>query len=168
MRRRLEDGVYRGLRHGSTIHAMTRTVLVDGNNVMSSRPDGWWRNRTDALHRRIAELAPLARSSGGAWTVVFDAPEPPGLALPHECLTVVHAGCGRRDGADDRIVELIGMLPDPGTALVYTSDAALRAWVHAFGAEVAGARTLLDAIAALRDPAGRNTTDGVAHRQCWT
>ena len=27
------------------IEAMNSTVLVDGNNVMGSRPDGWWRNR---------------------------------------------------------------------------------------------------------------------------
>ena len=122
-------------------------VLVDGNNVMGSRPDGWWRNRAQAAQRLVAEIGPVARSHGGAWTVVFDGPEPAGMVPPHECLTVVHTGHGRRDGADDRIVELVGAIPDPATALVYTSDAGLRARVHVLGARVAGARALLEEIA---------------------
>ena len=73
------------------------------------------------------------------------------MASPHELLAVVYAGPARRDGADDRIVELVEALPDPGAALVYTSDSGLRARVHALGAEVAGARALLDETAAVHD-----------------
>ena len=130
---------------------MTRTVLVDGNNVMGSRPDGWWRNRAEAAGRLVAELAPLARSRGGTWTIVFDGPEPVAATADQVSLSVVYTGHRRRDGADDRIVELVGALPDPSTALLYTSDSALRARVHALGAEVAGARVLLDEIAAVGD-----------------
>ena len=104
----------RGRPQGGTIHPVKRTVLVDGNNVMGSRPDGWWRNRAGAAERLVAEIAPLARSSGGAWTIVFDGPAPPGMVSPHEGLAVVHAGRARRDDADDRIVELVGSLPDSG------------------------------------------------------
>lgn len=149
---------------------MNSAVLIDGNNVMGSRPDGWWRNRAAAAHRLVAELAPLARRRGGAWIIVFDGPEPPGPVSPHESLTVVHAGHGRRDGADDRLVELVGALPDPAAALVYTSDAALRARMHALGAKVAGARALLDEIAAARGPAGPNATGVVsdARHRCGT
>ena len=147
---------------------MKSTVLVDGNNVMGSRPDGWWRNRTEAAKRLVAELAPLARSTGGAWTIVFDGPEPPGMPPLQECLTVVHTGHSRRDGADDRIEELVGALPDPAAALVYTSDAALRSRVQGFGAKVTGARALLNAIAAVRGPAEPSTADGVPHRRCGT
>ena len=132
------------------MQTMTRTVLVDGNNVMGSRPDGWWRNRAEAAQRLVADIVPVARSLGGTWTVVFDGAEPP-LMLPQERVSVVHTGHGRRDGADDRIVELVGALPDPAMALVYTSDAGLRARVHALGARVAGARSLLDEIAAVWD-----------------
>ena len=124
---------------------MTRAVLVDGNNVMGSRPDGWWRNRGEAAQRLVADIVPVARSLGGTWTVVFDGAQPP-VMLPQERVSVVHTGHGRRDGADDRIVELVGALPDPAMALVYTSDAGLRARVHALGA-----RALLDEIAAVRD-----------------
>ena len=127
---------------------MKRTVLVDGNNVIGSRPDGWWRNRIEAAERLAAEIAPLALRRGGVWTIVFDGPVPPGMVSPHERLAVVHAGPARRDGADNRIVDLVEALPDPGAALVYTSDSGLRARVQALGAEVAGARALLDEIAA--------------------
>ena len=34
-------------------------VFVDGNNVMGSRPDGWWRDRSAAARRLIAELSRL-------------------------------------------------------------------------------------------------------------
>ena len=51
---------------------------------------------------------------------------------------------------DDRIVELVGALPNRALALVYTSDSALRARLHAMGAQVAGAQALLKDIAAVR------------------
>ena len=139
---------------------MTRTVLVDGNNVMGSRPDGWWRNRAEAAQRLVADIDPVALRLGGTWTVVFDGAQPP-LMASQERVSVVHTGHGRRDGADDRIVELVGTLPDPGMALVYTSDAGLRARVHALGARVAGARTLLDEIAAVRDATGPSASGEV-------
>ena len=130
---------------------MARTVVVDGNNVMGSRPDGWWRNRAAGAGRLVADVAPVARRRGGDWTIVFDGPGSPNLFPPRARLAVVHTGHRRRDGADDRIVDLVGALPDPATALVYTSDAGLRARVHALGARVAGARALLDEIAAAGD-----------------
>ena len=139
---------------------MTRTVLVDGNNVMGSRPDGWWRNRAKAEQRLVADIVPVARSLGGTWTVVFDGAEAP-LMSPHERVSVVHTGHGRRDGADDQIVELVGALPDSAMALVYTSDAGLRARVHALGARVEGARALLDEIVAVRDATGPSASDEV-------
>ena len=120
--------------------------------MMGSRADGWWRNRAEAAQRLVDEVTPVARSHEDAWTIVFDGPGPPDGASPQECLTVVHTGPGRRDGADDRIVELVGALPDRAAALVYTSDAGLRARVHALGARVAGARALLDEIATVATP----------------
>ena len=122
---------------------------MDGNNVMGSRPDGWWRDHAEAARRLVAEITPLALGHGGVWTIVFDGRAPPGMAPSRECLTVVHTGHGRRDGADDRIVELVDALPERATSLVYTSHAQLRARVHARGSQVAGARALLKEIAAL-------------------
>ena len=129
--------------------AVQHRVFVDGNNVMGSRPDGWWRDRAEAARRLIAEITPLALDHSGVWTIVFDGQVPSGMAPSQECLTVVHTGHGRRDGADDRIVELVDALPEQSTSLVYTSDAELRARVGALGAQVAGARALLKEIAAV-------------------
>ena len=130
--------------------AMQPLVFVDGNNVMGSRADGWWRDRAGAARRLVAEIALLARGRGGVWTIVFDGPGPHVVAPALEFLTVIHTEHGDRDGADDRIVELVGSLPHQATALVYTSDAGLRARVHALGAQVAGARALLKDIATVR------------------
>ena len=122
-------------------------VFVDANNVMGSRPDGWWRDRAEAARRLVAEIIPLALGHGGVWTIVFDGKEPPAMPLSPEYLTVIHTGHGRRNGADDRIVELVDALPDWAASLVYTSDAKLRTWVEALGTQVVGSGTLLRQIA---------------------
>ena len=101
-------------------------VFLEGKNVMGSRPDGWWRNRVGAAPRLFAEIAPLALGHGGVWTIVFDGKETPCVPPSPECLIVVHTGRARRDGADDRIMELVHEHPDRAAALVYTSDAKLR------------------------------------------
>ena len=135
-------------------------MFVDGNNVMGSRADGWWRDRAGAARRIVAEIALLARNRKGVWTIVFDGPGPRCTEPSPEYLTVIHAGHGGWDSADDRIVELVGALPDRATALVYTSDSALRARLHAMGAQVAGARALLKDIAAVRGTVEPATSGG--------
>ena len=127
-------------------------VFVDGNNVMGSRPDGWWRDRAGAARRLVAEIIPLALGHGGAWTIVFDGKEPPAMPPSHECLTVIHTGHARRDGADDRIVELVHEQSDRAASLVYTSDAKLRTRVKALGTHVMGSRTLLRQLATVSGP----------------
>ena len=125
-------------------------VFVDGNNVMGSRPDGWWRDRAGAARRLVAEIIPLALGHGGVWTIVFDGKEPPRMPPSPECLIVVHTGHGRRDGADDRIVELVHERSDRAASLVYTSDVKLRTRVKALGTQVMGSGVLLSQIATLR------------------
>ena len=125
-------------------------VFVDGNNVMGSRPDGWWRDRAGATRRLVAEIIPLALGHGGVWTIVFDGKEPPRMPPSPECIIVVHTGHGRRDGADDRIVELVHERSDRPVSLVYTSDAKLRTRVKSLGTQVMGSGVLLGQIATLR------------------
>ena len=125
-------------------------VFVDGNNVMGSRPDGWWRDRAGAARRLVAEIIPLALGHGGVWTIVFDGKEPPAMPPSPECIIVVHTGHGRRDGADDRIVELVHERSDRAASLVYTSDAKLRTRVKALRTQVMGSGVLLSQIATLR------------------
>ena len=122
-------------------------VFVDGNNVMGSRPDGWWRDRSAAAQRLIVDLTPLARASDSGWTVVFDGSPPDDTPPSADALIVEYAAHDSADAADDRIIELLGALP-PGTdSLVYTSDRRLRERALALGARVEGASALLRAVA---------------------
>ena len=54
---------------------MTMRWLVDGNNVIGARPDGWWRDRTGAMARLVAALQAFADATGDAVAVVFDGRE---------------------------------------------------------------------------------------------
>ena len=38
-------------------------LIVDGNNVIGSRPDGWWRDRAGAARRLIRALQRLSAGS---------------------------------------------------------------------------------------------------------
>lgn len=129
-------------------------AFVDGNNVMGSRPDGWWRDRPAAQRRVVAGLEAAARSSGRRWTVVFDG-APPGDGAPAapEGVRVEYARRKGADAADDRIVELLAALPEGTDAVVYTSDRRLRERAVALGARVEGAGALLRRMAA-RHPGG--------------
>jgi len=122
--------------------------LVDGMNVIGSRPDGWWRDLDAAVVRLARELAAWQAAGGDDVTVVFDGRPPPALAgLDLGPLVVAFAGRGR--AADDEIVRRVGIDPDPGSVRVVTSDRPLAERVRAAGArEVVGAgrfRRLLDA-----------------------
>lgn len=118
--------------------------FVDGNNVMGSRPDGWWRDRGGAARRLVEQVAAMARAVGGEWTVVFDSPPRKGAAPPRvEGVTVEYAARPGRNGADDHIVRLLEQLPAGSDAVLYTSDRGLRKRAESAGARVEGARSLL-------------------------
>ena len=107
--------------------------LVDGMNVIGSRPDGWWRDRTGAMRSLVERLEALAREDDV--TVVFDgAPRDVGARR-----VVVAFAPGGRDAADHEIARRVAADPDPGTLHVATSDRTLAARVRAAGGAVVGA-----------------------------
>jgi uncharacterized protein YaiI (UPF0178 family) len=110
--------------------------IVDGNNVMGSRPDGWWRDRDGAARRLIAAV----RAWGEPATVVLDA-GPDDLLGSEAGVTVVRAARRGRDAADDEIVRLLAADPEPAAVRVVTSDAALAERARALGAQVEGGGT---------------------------
>jgi uncharacterized protein YaiI (UPF0178 family) len=112
--------------------------LVDAMNVIGSRPDGWWRDRDAAARRLLASLAEFAREHGEPVTVVLDA-GPPELAGREGDLEVVLAPRRGPDAADDEIVRLLSVDPEPAGVRVVTSDATLADRARALGAEVEGA-----------------------------
>ena len=118
-------------------------VVVDGNNVMGSRPDGWWKDRAGAAKRLVAQLGDWAASEDRDVLVVFDGAPPPGLEAPPR-IEVRFARRRGRDAADDDIAAFVADDEAPERLRVVTSDAELARRVRADGAEVVGARELLD------------------------
>jgi predicted RNA-binding protein with PIN domain len=114
--------------------------LVDGMNVIGSRPTGWWRDRRGAMRDLVAELEAFAAATGDEVAVVFDGAP---FDLPAERVDVAFASRRGRDAADDDIAARAG----PGLTVV-TSDAGLAARARAGGADIEGAgafRRRLDA-----------------------
>ena len=122
---------------------MVTHLLVDGMNVIGSRPDGWWRDRDGAVLRLFDRLVRLA-ATGDDVTVVLDGR--PLEQLPdgmHRGVRVAYARRHGRDAADDRIIELLRELPDPAGVHVVTSDRTLARRARDLGATVGGAGELL-------------------------
>ena len=110
--------------------------LIDGNNVMGSRPDGWWRDRRAAARRLVGELAAFAAREGVPVTVVFDG-APFEVEVPDDApLEVVFAARRGRDAADDEIARRVAASADPAGLAVVTSDAGLAQRVREHGAKV--------------------------------
>lgn len=122
---------------------MTARLIVDGNNVMGSRPDGWWRDRARATSRLIGLLGAWAASRQEDLLVVFDG-SPPAQLDPIERVEVRFAQRRGADAADDVIAALVAADSAPGSLRVVTSDAALAARVRSHGAEVIGAGSFRD------------------------
>ena len=110
--------------------------IVDGNNVMGARPDGWWRDREGAARALAAQVAAFAAAVGEPVALYFDGPERE-LGEPH--LEVVFADRPGRNAADHAIAERVEGDDAPGDVRVVTSDRELAARVQAAGAEVEGA-----------------------------
>jgi hypothetical protein len=120
------------------------TVVVDGANVMGSRPDGWWRDRAGAAVRlrdglvRVAgeltvpgfdgEVAEFVLVVEGAAKAGFSEGEP-GVVLA--------SGSG-----DDAIVDVVRSVSGPRVVVV-TADRELRRRCADAGASVIGPGWLL-------------------------
>jgi nicotinic acid mononucleotide adenylyltransferase/predicted RNA-binding protein with PIN domain len=118
-------------------------VIVDGNNVMGSRPDGWWRDRQGAAERIVRELQERAARTGERIAVVFDGS--PLSAYPegvHDGVLVAYARRSGRNAADDRIADEVERDHHPASLTVITSDRELARRIEAAGARVRGVSAL--------------------------
>jgi 8-oxo-dGTP diphosphatase len=142
----------------------TMTLIVDGANVMGSRPDGWWRDRAGAASRLRAQLEPLVAAGvpalpgdpfgglggGGGRSAVLRM-----TWLPDIVLVVEGAARPAADGegtgqvrlvaapgsGDDTIAELAAQTP--GRRVVVTADRELQRRCLVAGAEATGPGWLL-------------------------
>jgi len=110
--------------------------LVDGMNVIGTRPDAWWKDRDAAMLRLVGLLERWAVESGDDVTVVFE--RPPSPPIRSTVIEVAHAPRPRRDAADDEIIRRLRADPDPGAVRVVTSDRWLADRAFAAGASVEG------------------------------
>ena len=113
-----------------------RRLLVDGMNVIGSRPDRWWNDRDGAVRRLVAELNRFAAAIGEDVTVVFDRRPPDLEPGRHGAVEVGFASWRGRNAADHEIVRMVAADPDPGGLVVVTSDRRLAERVRELGARV--------------------------------
>jgi predicted RNA-binding protein with PIN domain len=128
----------------------SRRWLIDGMNLIGSRPDRWWNDPDRAVRRLIDELNRYASASGDEVTVVFDRRPPDLEPGKHGAVGVVFASRHGRNAADDEIVKMLAARAeraeraederaqgeDPGPPRVVTSDRRLVERVREQGAAV--------------------------------
>jgi predicted RNA-binding protein with PIN domain len=110
--------------------------MVDGMNVVGSRPDGWWRDRRAAMTRLVSLLRDFADETGDPLTVVFDGRP---FDLSAESVQVEFATGRGPNAADHDIAARVEQDPDPQSITVVTSDRELADRVSGAGASVMGA-----------------------------
>jgi hypothetical protein len=120
-----------------------QVLIVDGANVVGSRPDGWWRDRAAAA-RRLHERLSTAVMPHDEVVLVLEGAARRGVPTGQAGrLRTVHAvGSG-----DDAIVEAVMEQVDVGDGrgiTVVTADRALRDRVEAAGASSVSPSWLLD------------------------
>jgi len=102
--------------------------LVDGMNLIGSRPTGWWRDRPAAMRELVEELEAFATATGEPVTVVFDGRP---FEIDEGPVEVVFASRRGPDAADDDIARLAR-----AGVRVVTSDRRLADRARAAGAEL--------------------------------
>ena len=118
--------------------------LVDGMNVIGTRPDAWWRDRHAAMVRLVDMLERWAAAESDEVTVVFEKPPSPPISSP--VIEVAHAPRARANAADDEIVRRVRRSAEPAAIRVVTSDRWLADTVRARGATVEPAESFRNRI----------------------
>ncbi len=120
-----------------------QVLIVDGANVMGSRPDGWWRDRAAAA-RRLQEQLLAAALPYDEIVLILEGKARQGIPAGQDGrLRTVHApGSG-----DDAIVQAVIAeveIGDGREVTVATADRVLRERVKAAGARSLSPSSLLD------------------------
>ncbi len=122
--------------------------IVDGMNVIGSRPDGWWKDRGGAMVALVDRLDRWAAIQGDEVTVVFE--RPPATPISSSVIEVAYAPKAAANSADDQIVRLVQADARRNEIRVVTSDKGLTNRVASLGASVYPAAAFRDLI----DPRG--------------
>jgi hypothetical protein len=119
--------------HSSADGAQVDVMVVDGANVVGSRPDGWWNDRPGAaarLHARLVEAPALAQRV----VLVLEGRARAGVAETRTGpIQVVHAPS---EGDDTIVEEVERATTEGGRVAVVTADRGLTARVERLGARL--------------------------------
>jgi predicted RNA-binding protein with PIN domain len=113
--------------------------IVDGMNVIGTRPDAWWKDRDGAMLRLVDLLERWAASEGEDVTVVFE--RPPSPPIRSSVIDVRHAPRPKANAADEEIIRMLQTNAEPAGVRVVTSDRLLADLARGQGATVEGAET---------------------------
>ncbi len=113
--------------------------LVDGMNVIGTRPDGWWKDRDGAMLGLVDLLERWAAAEGDDVTVVFE--RPPSPPIRSTVVEVAHAPRPKAHAADDEIVRRLRQRASTAEIRVVTSDRWLADRASALGATVISAES---------------------------
>ncbi len=113
--------------------------MVDGMNVIGSRPTGWWRDPRQAVRDFVRELRAFVDATSDDVIVVFDVHPPDVHAGREGRLDIGFPRRRGRNAADDEIVRRLEAMRDPGSIQVVTSDDDLVRRATELGATVMGA-----------------------------
>jgi predicted RNA-binding protein with PIN domain len=109
---------------------MSRILVVDGANVVGSRPDGWWRDRAGAAARLHGGLA-VADTSYDEIVLVLEGQAKAGVPRGRDGhLRTVHAG---KDGDTTIVKEAAAARDQDHDVVVITADRALAQRVESIG-----------------------------------
>ena len=120
---------------------MTTVLVVDGANVVGSRPDGWWKDRAGAA-RRLHESLVVADVPQDEVVLVLEGAAKGGVRAGRDAhLRTVHAA---RDGDSAIVAEARAALERGDRVTVVTADRMLQARVQGLGAIALSPSWLLD------------------------
>ena len=120
---------------------MARVLVVDGANVVGSRPDGWWKDRAGAA-RRLHEQLAVADLSYDVAVLVLEGAAKGGVPAGRDGhLVTVHAP---RDGDTTITAEARTAAERGDQVTVITADRLLQSAVQAAGATTMSPSWLLD------------------------
>jgi len=118
-------------------------LIIDGANVIGSRPDGWWRDRPRAarsLHQKLS-IADLPQNE---IVLILEGEAKRGVRAGQDGhFRTVHAAGSGDDAIVDEVVRQFA-IGDGREVIVVTADRELRDRVEDVGAGTKGPKGLLD------------------------
>lgn len=118
-----------------------KVLIVDGANVVGSRPDGWWRDRAGAARRLQGQMSVAELPQDEVVLVLEGAARRGYPAGQDRRVRTVHAP---RSGDDAIVEEATAQVGAGDEVTVVTADRELRVRVEAAGAESMSPSWLLD------------------------